>query len=96
MTEIREHDERATESKESLGETLQQVIQLLEKHKLVEHVVHRQDMPNHDLVESLVHKQNLSILQQKLDQLHPADVAYILESLRLDDRTQRVKYFQYL
>jgi magnesium transporter len=86
MTEIREHDEKVTESKESLSETLQQVIHLLDKHKLVEHVVHRQDMPKHDLVESLVHKQNLSILQHKLDQLHPADVAYILESLRLDDR----------
>lgn len=86
MTDIREHDEKVNESKESLSETLQQVIHLLGKHKLVEHVVHKQDMPNHDLVESLVHKQNLSILQHKLDQLHPADVAYILESLPLDDR----------
>lgn len=86
MTEIREHDEKVNESKESLSETLQQVINLLGKHKLVEHVVHKQDMPNHDLVESLVHKQNLNILQHKLDQLHPADVAYILESLPLDDR----------
>lgn len=86
MTDIREHDEKVNESKESLSETLQQVINLLGKHKLVEHVVHKQDMPNHDLVESLVHKQNLNILQHKLDQLHPADVAYILESLPLDDR----------
>ncbi|MEZ0210088.1 MAG: magnesium transporter [Methylophilus sp.] len=86
MTDIREHDEKVIESKESLGETLQQVINLLGKHKLVEHVVHKQDMPKHDLVESLVHKQNLNILQHKLDQLHPADVAYILESLPLDDR----------
>ncbi|MGQ2965009.1 magnesium transporter [Methylophilus sp.] len=86
MTEIREHDEKVNESKESLSETLQQVIHLLGKHKLVEHVVHKQDMPNHGLVESLVHKQNLNILQHKLDQLHPADVAYILESLPLDDR----------
>ncbi|MFD0913603.1 magnesium transporter [Methylophilus luteus] len=86
MTEIREHDEKVSESKESLSETLQQVINLLGKHKLVEHVVHKQDMPNHGLVESLVHKQNLNILQHKLDQLHPADVAYILESLPLDDR----------
>jgi magnesium transporter len=86
MTEIREHDEKVSESKESLSETLQQVINLLGKHKLVEHVVHKQDMLKHDLVESLVHKQNLNILQHKLDQLHPADVAYILESLPLDDR----------
>lgn len=74
------------EIKESLGETLQQVITLLQKHKLVESVVHKQSMPNHDLIESLVHKQNTMELQLKLEQLHPADVAYILEALPLDDR----------
>jgi magnesium transporter len=73
-------------SKESLGESLQQVIALLEKHKLLESLVHKQDMPKHDLVEQLVHKQNVSELQQKLDVLHPADVAYILEALPLDER----------
>jgi magnesium transporter len=74
------------ELKESLSESLQQVISLLEKHKLVESLVHKQDMPKHDLVESLVHKQNLRELQKRLDVLHPADVAYILEALPLDDR----------
>lgn len=71
---------------ESLQESLQQVTRLLHKHKLVEDLVHKQDMPHHDLVESLVHKQNLAELQKRLDQLHPADVAYILESLPIDDR----------
>lgn len=74
------------ESKESLQESLQQVITLLNKHRLVEELVHKQDMPKHDLVESLVHKQNLTELQKKLDELHPADVAYILESLPLEQR----------
>lgn len=74
------------ETKESLSETLQQVIHLLEKHKLVENIVHKQSMPNHDLIEGLVHRQNTIELQKKLDQLHPADVAYILEALPLDDR----------
>ncbi len=73
-------------SKESLGENLQQVIALLEKHKLLESLVHKQDMPKHNLVEQLVHKQNVSELQKKLDVLHPADVAYILEALPLDER----------
>ena len=72
--------------KESLGQSLQQVIGLLEKHQLVENLVHKQDMPKHDLVESLVHKQNLNILQKKLDELHPADVAFILEALPLASR----------
>ena len=86
MAEIREREEELKESKESLSETLQQVMHLLDKHRLVEHVVHKQEMPKHDLVEHLVHKQNLQSLQHKLEQLHPADVAYILESLPLDDR----------
>jgi len=76
------------ESKESLQQSLQQVITLLNKHKLVEELVHKQDMPKHALVESLVHKQNLAALQKKLDALHPADVAYILEALPLDERLE--------
>lgn len=73
---------------ESLQESLRQVITLLHKHKVVEDLVHRQDMPNHELVEAIVHKQNLAELQKKLDALHPADVAYILEALPLDDRLE--------
>jgi magnesium transporter len=74
------------ESKDSLSESLQQVISLLDKHKLVENLVHNQSMHNHDLVESLVHKQNLVELQKKLDSLHSADIAYILEALPLEQR----------
>lgn len=74
------------ESKESLSENLQQVISLLDKHKLIEGLVHKQEMPKHDLVESIVHKQNINELQKKLDSLHTADVAYILEALPLEQR----------
>lgn len=74
------------DTKESLSESLQQVIALLHKHRLVENLVHNQAMPNHGLVESLVHKQHLQELQRKLDVLHPADVAYILEALPLEER----------
>jgi magnesium transporter len=74
------------QSKENLQASLQQVMQLLSKHRLVEELVHKQDMPRHGLVESLVHKQNLAELQKKLDELHPADVAYILEALPIEER----------
>ena len=74
------------DSKDSLSENLQQVLSLLEKHKLVEGLVHNQNMHKHELVEALVHKQHLSELQAKLDALHPADVADILEALPLADR----------
>jgi magnesium transporter len=69
-----------------LQDSLAQVQRLIERHHLVEELVHRQDMPKHGLVEGLVHKQNINELHHKLDQLHPADIAYILESLPLDDR----------
>jgi magnesium transporter len=71
---------------ESVQEALEQVRALLHKHRIVEDMVHNQDMPRHELVESLVHKQNLAELQNKLDKLHPADVAYILEALSLEER----------
>jgi magnesium transporter len=74
------------QNKESLQESLQQVIHLLSKHRLVEALVHKQDMPRQALVESLVHKQNLAELRNKLDELHPADVAYILEALPIEQR----------
>ncbi|HZF24311.1 MAG TPA: magnesium transporter [Burkholderiales bacterium] len=67
-------------------QALDQVKALLQKHRIVESMVHKQDMPRHELVESLVHKQNLAELQKKLDKLHPADVAYILEALPLEER----------
>ena len=71
---------------ESVQESLEQVRALLQKHRIVEDMVHKQDMPRHELVESLVHKQNLAELQKKLDKLHPADVAYILEALPVEER----------
>ena len=71
---------------ESVQEALDQVRELLRKHRIVESIVRKQEMPKHDLVESLVHKQNLVELQKKLDRLHPADVAYILEALPLEER----------
>ncbi len=74
------------ESKESLSVSLQQVISLLEKHKLVEALLHKQAMPKQDLVESILHKQNLYELQKKLDVLHSADIASILEALPLEQR----------
>ena len=46
----------------------------------------KSDLSKQDLVELLVHKQNLNALQKKLDALHPADVAHILEALPLQDR----------
>ena len=71
---------------EDLKENLREVQELLHRHALVEGLVERQEMPRHALVEQLVHKQHLAELRAKLENLHPADVAYILEALPLDER----------
>ena len=65
---------------------LADVIRLLARHKLVEDLVRRQDMPRHDLVENLVHNQNRVEFQRLLDQLDFQSVARILEALPVDDR----------
>ncbi len=64
----------------------QTLLDLLQKHKLVEGLVHKQDMPHHDLVETLVHKENMAQLQQIVSQLPPMEIAQILEELPLEDQ----------
>ena len=71
---------------EDLQQNLRDVQELLLRQKLVEDLVHRQEMPKHGLVEQLVHKQHLTELRAKLDRLHPADIAFILDALPLEER----------
>jgi len=80
-------DSLENQSQENLETSLKQVQTLLVKMRLVEDLVHKQGGPRHELVENLVHKQNLAELQRRLETLHPADVAYILEALPLNERT---------
>ena len=71
---------------EYLRKHLSEVVELLNKQRLEEAIVHQQVMPHHDLVETLMHKQHQVALKQKLDGLHSADIAYILEALPVDQR----------
>lgn len=71
---------------EGLQQDLNQVRELLRRHRLVESLVERQEGPRHDLVESLVHKQHLAELRAKLEKMHTADVAHILEALPREER----------
>ncbi|HQZ45522.1 MAG TPA: magnesium transporter [Usitatibacteraceae bacterium] len=70
-------------------EHLHAVYRLLAKQRLVEKLVQRRDEEDGSkpaLVEALVDKKNLAELERRLDGLHPADVAYILEGLPLPER----------
>lgn len=69
---------------------LEEVQHLLRRSRVVESVVHNQHLPTHRerqaLIEDLVHRQHVNALRNRVRQLHPADTAYILESLPQEDR----------
>jgi magnesium transporter len=79
-------ENQLSDSDEELQEHLAEVQTLLARHKLVEDLVQRQEGRRHDLVGDIVHKQHLNELQRRLEPMHPADIAYILEALPLDER----------
>ena len=71
---------------EDLRDNLREVQDLLHRQEIEQELLARQEMPRHALVEQLVHQQHLVALQSKLEGLHPADIAFILESLPLQAR----------
>src|SRR4051812_4346126 len=73
---------------EELQRNLREVQALLRRQKVVEDLVHRQEMPKQGLVEQLVHKQHLGELHARLERLHAADIAYILDALPLEERLE--------
>lgn len=66
--------------------TLQQVRELLHKQEVVESLVSRQHAHRQNLVESLVARQHEVEISQKFRHLHPADIAFVLESLPREQR----------
>jgi magnesium transporter len=84
MTEL--HPQYHTDN---VQECFLQVKHLLEKQMLVETVTHRQELPRderHELLDKMVHKRHQKELRKKLDELHAADIAYILEALPIEQR----------
>ncbi len=64
---------------------MQKIVELLDKHKLVESLLHNQAMPRHDLVETLVRKQHLAELQKLLARLSATEIGDILSTLGVAD-----------
>ena len=65
---------------------LEQVTELLRRQKLRAERAEAEEAPDREAVQALVRSRELDALQRGLDRLHPADVAYILEALPLDER----------
>ncbi len=79
------------EPRTSVQDELAEVTALLRRHRLVEGLVHHhpksaQDNAQQALTETAVYKRSKAALQRKLDRLHSADIAYILEALPHDER----------
>jgi magnesium transporter len=69
-----------------LDQALEDVTRLLERHRVLSTITHRQEGPKRDLLEQLQHRQNLSELHARVNPLHPADLAHVLERLVPDER----------
>ena len=81
---MEQRQEAAHHSREQL---LQEITHLLRRHKQqAQQVAHDESAPTRERVEDLMRQRDLGELQRELDRMHPADVAYILEALPLDER----------
>jgi magnesium transporter len=75
------------EIRSSVQDSLEQVIELLRKHELATNAAPNPEGDSRrELVETLVHTLHVAELQKLLEGLHPADVAYILEALPVEQR----------
>lgn len=75
-----------TRRSRSLDDVLEQVLELLDKQDLVARLEERQDTPRHDILQTLLARQQMVELERRLQQLHPADLAFVLEGLPADRR----------
>lgn len=71
---------------DELKDQLADVQALLAKHRLVEDMVRRQELPRQDIVEGLVHKQHITELRALFSRLPLVSVALILSALSEEDR----------
>jgi magnesium transporter len=76
----------ATEHHTSLEATLSEIQALMERQELVSQLVAREHTGKQELVQSLVARQHAVELETKLNRLHPADAAFVLESLPAEQR----------
>ena len=68
--------------------SLEKVTELLKKQRLVEGMVHNQNLPRQALVETVLHRQHMAELKQLLTRLPAVEIGAALESLALDEARQ--------
>ncbi len=82
MSEVESRSPHAT-----LQNQLARIGELLRRQRQVEELA-REHGEHSDLVDDLVRRQTVGELQSGIDQLHPADIAYILEALPPEERLE--------
>ena len=75
-----------TEKKESLTNILEQIDLIFVKQNSLEDINNNEDIKKNNLINNLNNKENLKSLYNLLNNLHPSDVADILEALPLERR----------
>jgi magnesium transporter len=75
-----------TLSRDALQAKLDQVVHLLERHRVLESLAVRQGTEKRDLLAHMQRRENLVELEKRLRGLHPADLAVVLTTLPTTDR----------
>ena len=75
-----------TEHHTSLEATLSEIQALMERQEIVSQLVAREQTDKQELVQGLVARQHAVELETRLNRLHPADAAFVLESLPAEQR----------
>jgi len=78
--------EKAAERHTSLETTLSEIQALMERQEIVSQLVAREHTGKPELVQALVARQHAVELETRLNRLHPADAAFVLESLPAEQR----------
>jgi len=75
-----------TSPRETVPAKLDEIVRLLERHRVLETFAGRQQTEKRELLEQMQRRENLAELRRHLRGTHPADVAAILASLPQDER----------
>ena len=70
----------------NLQETFDEIAAMLEHHRALMALAHKQDATQRGLAEQLQERQNAAELRRRASSLHPADLAVVLEGLAPEDR----------
>jgi magnesium transporter len=71
---------------ENLHRTVEEIVALLEHHRALDALAQRQTAPQRGVVEQLQRRQNAVELQRRARHLHPADLAFVIESMPPENR----------